>query len=368
MKLNLKPFLLLLCLILILGFFLLNWFFKASFSEEKFLNLLFVKKTENGRILETFVMHYAPKDHYLYVYLVNSKTTFYRNSKKVSINQLKKSSQVRRFVETLLKIEIHGTFVLSHKKAMRLMRLMGAVPFFNQHSNAFEKGFVVINHENYDSFLAGVKNPIVKRDVAYSIWVNSLLQNGYFFKDFKSFVKLIYMYYFHFRTNISMGNFVFLVKNLVSGAEDLYLTKSNMNVEKVEIEGEKRVLPFKNGEYDREKLKRVLTGFHNKFPSKNKYPITIQVKNTTSIKRMAAKTSGLLRTKRCNVLEYLNAPVKLKHSVIIDRSGSPVKRKYFSKITKVSNIYYSVDHRENFDFSLYIGEDYYAIPFLSDRR
>ena len=44
-----------------------------------------------------------------------------------------------------------------------------------------------------------------------------------------------------------------------------------------------------------------------------------------------------------------------------------IRRDYLEKISRVHRIYYDFDYRENFDLTLYLGEDYYAIPFLSNQ-
>ena len=108
--------------------------------------------------------------------------------------------------------------------------------------------------------------------------------------------------------------------------------------------------------------------FKSDEPKFSRFPITLQVRNTTDIGRLAARTAGVLRIKRIDVLEYRNSPVKTRRSVLLDYSLSPVKREYMKKATHIQRVYPAFDYQKSFDFSLYIAPDYYAIDLFEEKK
>ena len=339
----------------------------VRFNKKNIFNFLLLKTQKNNIAAAYLITHY-PKKNYFHVYLISDQWSVVKQKKSRYL--YKKGSRVlKEELERLLATKIDYVLKINDKNSLRLLRYLGNGRFFNTTVEQFPKGEFIINDKNYHTYIQSLPQieSIQKKEIIYSIWLNILYQNTLKLKDFRQINKLIDHYYSCFKGNLSKRRFKYFLDNFIKKIDVLYISKSQMNVEFFEQDGKKIVTPLQNGAYDRKKYQTLVENFQTEKPSSEQFPIKIQIYNTTPISRLASKISGVLRLKKCNTLEYLNANMKLKRSIILDRSGSSIKKNYFSKITRVSNIYYSFDYRENFDFSLYIGEDYYAIPYILKR-
>ena len=353
--------------IIILFFFLgslIYWVLVPSFKKNQIIQLLVVKKNEANKIEAAFILFAYPLQKYLYTYIINPEISLLYGKKTKKIKETKDIKALKSFLNQLLNIKINGTIELNDKQIFSLIKKVGIGKFLNLFSDYLPKGEVIINEQNYAPFMASIEDFMFKRDVIYSFWLNFFYQNFSFLKKIEAPYWFLNRYYGLVETSFKRGDFLYLLNQFIFSLDEVYFFKSNMNIEKSVFLGKEIFVPFRNGFYDKNKIRRMIKSFHEQIPSVNKFPISVQVKNMTSYRRLAAKVSGVLHLKKCSVKEYLNSEINVKSSMILDRSGSPLKRVYFSKATKVSNIYFLFDYRENFDFSLYIGEDYYAIPYF----
>lgn len=334
-------------------------------STRNFFNCLFLIKNDNKQFTTiALISYYWPKD-YVSIFSIPSYIQF-KNAQGVyqEIRHFKQK-KLRQKVEDTLDMPVDFFISIKQTKAKKLVSKLGGVVIFNDQIKAFPQGRLYIDEANIKDYLNSISNEVVKIETGVSLAVNLLLstfKNYVFFNDSK---KLFSLLWHEIQTELPQNLAGVIVKKIAENYGTLYLDYGRMNTELINENGLSMHVPLQKGMFDAQKLKETMKQFNLLNKDLVRYPISLQVKNTTSVYRLAAKTTGVLRRKKCNVKEYLNSDIDLRQSLIIDRCGSVAKREYLKKITKVDDVYYLVDYRENFDFTLYLGEDYYGIPKLN---
>ncbi len=289
----------------------------------------------------------TPASHYLGAYTLSSRALI-------------------KALRVLYNISIDFNIKVSQSETIQLLKNLGGVSFFNLHSDGLPKGVVFIDHHNYIMFLANIADPERVQETALSIWYSLFCKQLAFSSTHPRFERIFSKHLAALNSTLNRRTISKLLQPLLAaeGANYFYLLRNNLVPQQVGTT-ELRA-PLEHGRYDRQKLAARLLSFKERQLLYEQFPITLQIKNTTSHKRFAARTAGVLRVKKIDVKEYLNSSIPLKHSVILEFAHSPLKVEYLQKQTQVDEVYKLFDYRENFDFSLYIANDYYGIQYLNN--
>ncbi|MBN8215293.1 MAG: LytR C-terminal domain-containing protein [Spirochaetes bacterium] len=342
--------------------------------ETRFPNLvtvLVMAQDETGKPASAHVLFFHPQKGYLHIYRVNPEVSFrqwWGSREKITEKSIGSAVST---LEKTLRVPIPYYVVLGDASCLKLVERLGGLPCFNEISESALQGETVITADAYENYLSGVKgNASLRQDAAFHLWFNGLLRHLEFHSRFPSADSGASALWASFdETNLPKGLFYRLFQYCAQRHRQLYVSMSRMNVEEqVADRGATNLAPLEAGRFDADKLKMLLGRFEVDDKSIRVFPVSVQVKNATEIPRLAAKTAGILRLKKCDVREYLNTRYRLKHSVLVCRSGSAAQRDYMQKVTKIERVYYDVDWRDGFDFSVVLGEDYYAIPYLTNRQ
>ena len=333
---------------------------KKNIAEQKdYLKFYIYPKASDGNRL---FLYLNPHYRYSLIYNVNSYLSLPEESKVSYLYELPVKKQIS-FLKDKILLDADILIKYDKQTAKNLFELIGLLYFFNSESTNINRGRVYLNHKLYVSFMQGIKDEVIKQEIEFSLWYRffSVLLN--FYQQTSSFDLANKNIYDKLSINLSKKDFTRLVYFLAEYLEQLHLDYNRMNIDIYSRENDNKIVLFNQGRHDQVKLTKKINQFTADESLKylERFPISLQVKNTTSVSRLAAKTAGIMRRKRCDVKEYLNSSIKMKNSLLIDRSGSPVKREYMKKITKLENYILLLDYRENFDFTLYLGEDYHVI-------
>lgn len=339
--------------------------------ETRYPNLvtvLLVAQDEEGKPASSYVVFLHPERGYLHLYRVNPEVSFKRwwgSQEKITEKSI---GAALNLLEKTLKVPIPYYMVFRDEGLDHLVDRLGGLPGFNDSSEPFQKGEVVLSSESLDDFYEGLgRGPQVRQDTAVHLWLNAIwrgLNQWGRWPDADEGAAILWKAVDD--TNMPKRLFYHLIGLMAKKNRTLYLSMSRMNVE--ESPGAKgAITPLEAGRFDSDKLRMLLGRFEGEDRAIRVFPLSVQVLNATEVPRLAAKTAGILRLKKCDVREYLNTRNRLKHSVLICRSGSAAQRDYMQKVTRIDRIYYDVDWRDAFDFTVVLGEDYYAIPYLTNR-
>ncbi len=350
-------------------------FFKENYLE-KFKSLytvLVLSESQSGKLAAANLVFVFPDRGYVHIYRVNPEVTFTRWWGKNQALSDKSLSSLMSSLEKSLNLKIPYYILVNDKKTDRLLDDLGGAPIFNTYSEPMTKGETIIVSGNQKEYFEGINvESSFRDDAAFSLWINLLMRTLNDFERFKDpslGAKIVWSSFK--KSNFPKDTFIELFNMFSARSNSIYLSAMRMNTEIQKTDNDDKkgsgiLVPLDAGNYDANKLRGVLELLEKDDKSLKVFPLTLQIKNTTEVPRLAAKTAGLLRIKRFDVKEYLNTSFHLKHSVIICRSGSAAQRDYLKKVSKVQRVYYDFDYRENFDLTLYLGEDYYAIPYLSN--
>ena len=323
-------------------------------------SILLLQEKERG-YSDAFLLILHGTRNYLHIYNLYPTVAVIQGESFSLLLANEKWKKIRKQLETWFALRIDYCIRSRPETPLNLLRSLGGTEFINLTSSAIEKGRIFINARNYLPFLQEIDHPVLRKDTAYSLWYNLLYTSLSFYSSIRDEEKLARIIYSHLRTDIPRRQFKRQIRRFANHCDQFYVSYSRMNIQKMLLSDEEIHTPIGGGEYDRIKLHGIIQKFEQGEMQIDRFPIHLQVKNGTSVSRLAARTAGVLRMKRCNVREYLNSGISIERSFIIDSSGSPVKRDHLKKITRIEDCYYLIDYREKFDFTLYLGEDYYAI-------
>jgi hypothetical protein len=285
------------------------------------------------------------------------------------ISNLSPAQAVKLLAETYA-IDCKHYLAIDKKSIRSLLEWFGPQIYFNTVNTNFPYDFVAIGADNYNRYLGQIGERAVRVDTEFSLWYNVLRDSITFHLASGGNKKILTPLFRVLDSNLSKQALRYLWTPFLMSPSSSYVSFSHVNVEQVSGNGsgstKSATVPYQNGAYDARKFKRIRHEFQNVDLSLHCFPLTMQIANTTRHNRLAAKTSGILRLRKCDTKEYLNFRTRLQESVLIDRCGSVAKRSYLMKVTRISNVIYSTSYRDNFDFSVFLGEDYYAIRFLTN--
>ena len=373
--------------ILIVIYFLLSFFLNQpqifKNKNQKFISCLIAildddkRKTNDNDILSLNIVFYFPKLHYFYIYQVGSDVYLKNNedtNPKDSFVPLFKKSTTRsprailKSYEKYSQQKIDYHLILKKNKLLDIMQLFGGCLFFNLYSTNMNFGEVILDKRNYDYFMEGISDEYHYRDTKLNIWINQI--SDFLKKNTKinyndDILNEVYKQFHH--TSLKKNDFSMLVKYLSKNLEKHYVNVFNMSIERREYEG--RVIKIVADPVSEIKKINTKIGSTLNQESLNLLKIpTIEIKNATSIKRLATKTAGVLRRKYFNVIEYGNNKFQLENSVILKNLGTPSQEKFIIKATKINTKYYMYDYKSSSDFSLYLGDDYYGAKYLKQQN
>lgn len=366
MRKRLIAFIILLSLLLALSPFIKNSLTFFDEEEERIYTLLTILNVEEEEKLGFLLFYWYPKS-YMLLFDISQQTIVMENGRVTPVMSGSKQ-KIKERIEEIYGYSIDYIATPSQKQRDNIIDIIGGEAIFNLHSPSFSKGELFLDRVNYRAYLESIEDDLRRSDAEKSFWY-SLLENHrkqmMLFQDQDSTLKSIYD---NLSLDSSWAYFRHLVKPLLKKETEIFFYSLRNNLEKFPIEKKVHLTPYQNGEYDHERIKEILLQFKNDEPKFSRFPITLQVRNTTDIGRLAARTAGVLRIKRIDVLEYRNSPVKTDKSVLLDYSLSPVKREYMKKATHIERVYPAFDYQKSFDFSLYIAEDYYAIDLFEEKK
>lgn len=345
-------------------------FFKSWAEKYQHLqSVLVVTEDPSGNPKSTFILFIHPEKRYVHVYRVNREVVLAYGWWGKEQFSKKGVASMMSSLEKLLQVPVDDYAVIGEKKALEFLDFIGGAPAFNLQSTLMHTGEVIVDGKSFLPYIESMAAPTnAREDASFSLYFNAILRTLDFYSNFKDREKQLAIFFSFFdKTSFTRSRFLGLAKLFSDKPKEIYISYDRMNTEEVRIGGEKTLIPLNKGGYDSAKLKSILDQFGQEDLSVRVFPLTLQVKNATGHPRLAAKTSGTLRIRKCDVKEYLNTTFHLGGSVILWRSGAASQRDYLQKITRVDRVYYSVDTRESFDFTLFLGDDYYAIPFLTNQ-
>ncbi len=334
-------------------------------ANRNFFNFIFLVKSDENQFMAASIVSYDWSNDYMNVY--NIPHYVHLKDKKKENQEIKfmTKEELINALEKLLEIDFDFSISIKKSKWNNLVEQLGGVEIFNDVTKKFPNGRIYIHGENIDKYLNSIENPVLRIDTAFCVAVNLFHSASDYYNVFSDSKKFFVLLWNKLETNIPKKLALTIFSRMVKNHSTLHLNYDRMNLLFKEEGGKNFYVPLNQGKLDANKLKKMIEEFSTLNQSLVRYPINLQVKNTTSVYRLAAKTAGVLRRKRCNVKEYLNSDIDLKKSLILDRCGSSSKREYLKKVTKIKNVYYLIDYRENFDFTLYLGKDYYGISEIS---
>ena len=319
---------------------------------------------------------------YFLLFSLRKETFIKENNEQISLF-LGDATEVSKRVEKIYEHPINLIIAPTQKQIENIIEISGGTIIFNTKSNHLKKGEVFLDHLNYQNYLLGIEDLDQRENERKAFWfhlMNEMIKKQLTIKDHYPTYTQIFdnlnmnsnIRTFRFFHNAVAGYYRQALEDKqlplkqISEISPIYFKSLRGNLQSKKENGKTFLVPYLEGKYDSSRISNTLKDFFADEPPLEKYPIIVQVRNTTSINRLAARTSGVLRLKKINVLEYRNSIFKLDESVIIDYSLSPIKRDHISRVTGVKKIYPGFNHRENFDFSLYLGYDYYAIKFFKE--
>ena len=162
--------------------------------------------------------------------------------------------------------------------------------------------------------------------------------------------------------NINYPSFLKLLETFLT-QEDYIFYYDKMNFNQIIHRNQEYLVPLSRGNYDKNKIKLVLSNFINEEFKYELFPIDVQIKNATRINRLATKATGVFRYKRLNVIEYLNSNFPLKNSVIVSHVFYPLKENYVKKSLKSTKLIISSIITMNFNFP-FTRKRFYGIKNL----
>ena len=335
-------------------------------DEERIYTVLTLYDSEEGEKLGFLFFYWYPKT-YMLLFDINKDTIVMENGRVTPIMSGSKR-EIKQRIEEIYGYTIDYIATPSQKQRDNIIDIIGGEAVFNLYSPTFAKGELFLDRVNYRTYLKSIEDDLRRSDAEKSFWYN-LLENHrkqmIIFKDRSGTLKDIYK---NLAINSTFVNFSRLLEPLLKKESEIFFYSLRNNLERLPIEKKVHLTPYQKGRYDHDRIKDILLTFKSDEPKFSRFPITLQVRNTTDIGRLAARTAGVLRIKRIDVLEYRNSPVKTKESVLLDYSLSPVKREYMKKATHIQRVYPAFDYQKSFDFSLYIAPDYYAIDLFEEKK
>ncbi len=354
---NKKIYIPLIALILLAIFY--RFFYVSVGDEQKEYHLVFLKKSE-GKIKSALVLYYLYPSALLYIYDIDvEKTKVLKEGEYLSLNN-SESFFLNEIKKILLLPRIDHTFHLSDEIEQQIFDVIGGVDFFNLYSDSLPKGEVFIDDINYEDFLEGIKEEHLRKDTTVSIWINALVHLRNKIAEDEVFSKQLKEVFSHFKVDLNYLSFLKLVKPFIT-KKNYQVVYSKMNLDSLSYKGENYLVPLNEGEYDRRKINRQLLSWINEENGYTPFPITVQVRNATPVSRLAAKTTGVFRFKRLSVVEYLNSSFLLDNSIIVSHLISPLKENYVKKTSRIEKIYYLVNYLDDFDFSIFLGNNFYGV-------
>ena len=267
-------------------------------------------------------------------------------------------------VEKLLALRCDYYAECRREKTAELAKIFGGCLYFNEGENTnFDKGLVYIDSSRIVSYTEGISTRLDKNDAEFSLWYNMFLQNSHLTnqKNLESVSRRLRR---SLITDIPPEDFNFFFNILMKNFDLINISYSRLNITRQAMHGDSNFsidAPLENGEYDRNKIREIIRELAEVNPKYRLFPLIIQVKNATAYSRIAARTAGILRYKKCNAVEYGNLDFRYPWSVLIDRSGSPLKRQYLQKAAGIYPQIYKYSYLKNFDSTVIIGEDHYAV-------
>ncbi len=361
--------------LLSLGIYLL--FFYSSIglglgSQTKKVYTLFLHvENQQQQITSANVLFYWYPKNFFFLYRLSDKVYVPSGSPEAGAGLTRLFELKPKAIQVALKkfynIEIDFNLSMQEKDVEKLFSALGGTAFFNIYSSQLSRGEVFISGENYKSYLDGISDERKSLDASISLWYALLTRQASLIAQSKAYRNSYWNIIQYTSGNLRLASLRRLLKPLQGQAGQLYFQSQTMNLEYSASASspEKLVyLPFQSGDFDRHKIQEQLLSFFNEEALYKRFPISMQINNTTDIKRIAAKTAGVFRLKKIDVKEYINSALSLNHSTLLDFAHSPVKTAYVKKITKISKVYPQISYRDDFDFALYIANDFYGIALL----
>lgn len=274
-------------------------------------------------------------------------------------------SRIKKIIDQKLSIDLSGVYKFSVSDWDKLLAVFGGMHFFNTEAGTvLPEGEVLIHEKNFTNYLNSLPYGSHRQETALSLWINAVFQVSEVFgqgRRLEVLTRKINRRLPFFRMRFAS---FYKLKSFLFTFPKVNIHYSSLNTSRVYLGQNQIYTFFQDGEIDKSFYKKFTSEYSQ---AQNFFPISVQVRNTTTIPRLAAKTAGILRIKRCDVREYLNSPLSLSESILIDRSGWHEHREYLRKVTKINEVIFKLNYRQDFDFTVYLGEDYYAIPFVTNQ-
>ncbi len=343
------------------------FFFYISINDQKKIYTFLIFSEEEKKVANAWVLYYYYPFAYFHLFEIHPQHHVFYQEKYQLINQDKNFFENR--IKDLLSIR-NFDFTINLEEGLKedIFNIMGGINFINLHSEAFPLGKVFIDNLNYQRFLNGIENSNNRKNTRLSIWLNALfhvrdnvIANEAYLKQLRGIFNLL-------NININYQSFLKLFNPFLQENSNFIINYDKMNFDTIKQAGEEYLVPLNNGKYDLGKINQTLTEFVNQEIKYQLFPIAVQIKNATTINRLATRTTGIFRYRRLNIDEYLNSDFLLNNSVIVSYIFSPLKENYIKKVSKIEDVYYLIDYTKEFDFSIYLGKDFYGIKSTQENE
>ncbi|BBM88769.1 hypothetical protein COTS27_00454 [Spirochaetota bacterium] len=350
--------------------YLVYYSLEIETQEERLYTFLIEGRNKANERTSAQVLFFHYPENFFLLYQINHKLSIpnkKRNPTPPYINAY--TLPTRKFKKVLTDfydINIDFTITVRETDELRLLSNWGGTAFFNLHSTYLDKGLGYLDAFNYKPFIEDVTDSDRIREVKLSIWYNILKQQLILATEQNNYKNTLIDALNSLTSDLNRQTLAKLLAPLIATNGEIYFFLLRSNLETIKKDATTYYIALEKGNYDKRKIADYFLTFKERALQYEQFPIAMQIKNTTPIKRLAARTAGVLRIKRIDVKEYLNSPIDLSHSVLIDFAHSPIKINYVKQVTRVSRVYSLFDYRESFDFSLYIADDYYGIAYLKD--
>lgn len=329
----------------------------------------FVSPTTNRKVISSWILFYRFPQGKFFLFEIDSDT-FVEVNESFHTSIYKDRNFLKENIKKYYGIDNFDFEVsFTEKQQLEFLNHYGGAAFFNLYSTNLPLGEVYISELNYTNFLTGIANPYHQKISALSFWFNLLMS----FQDTlphnvytEDFVKNFYQI---FSGNINYPTFWALVKPLLFDKNNRPILLRNRitfkfdksSIDNIATEEARIFVPYEEGDYDKIKISDEWEKLKTGDDSLESHSISAQIKNATTVQRLASRAAGFFRLRGINIIEYLGFSTILKQSVILDYSNQPFKREYIKKISKIDKIYHLFNYRESYDFGIYLGEDLYVL-------
>lgn len=344
------PIILINLFLLTMAYFYFYSTYKKNYASDQNWNALIYSGNKN----DAFSLFYKHQSKTIFIYRLKPDIFIMEHDQYKPLFPNFDISDISHFLNRYFAMNIDFYIKIDEKDSLALLDILGGVNFFNLDSSFLPKGPVVINSKNIKPYISAIGDPQIQKDNSLNIAVNYLFQSFHFFNKISSqrFSNILYS---RVKTNATKYAFRSTIDFMQKNYESVSILYNHINFNETLVNGKKInvILMDNRNIYDVQKVK----AFYQIKESQNDSTF-VEVVNTTNEKRLAAKASEFLKTKKITVAEFSNAKINLGHSTMLFRKLDSQKRDHLKKITDINSIYYLFNYYSNYDATILLAEQF----------